>query len=89
MSDEKAPKIEFPCDYAIKVIGNAAPDFRDFVLAVVERHAPRLDVNTVTVNDSRNGRFCSVRLTMVATGEPQLQALFNELKASGRVHMVL
>jgi hypothetical protein len=43
----------------------------------------------VTVNNSRNGRFCSVRLTMVATGEPQLQALFNELKASGRVHMVL
>jgi len=89
MRDEKAPKIEFPCDYAIKVIGNAAPDFREFVLVVVERHAPGLDVSTVTVNDSRNGRFCSVRLTMVATGEPQLQALFNELKASGRVHMVL
>jgi hypothetical protein len=30
-----------------------------------------------------------VRLTLAATGEPQLQALFNELKASGRVHMVL
>jgi hypothetical protein len=89
MCDEKAPKIEFPCDYAIKVIGNASPDFREFVLAVVERHAPRPDASTVTVNDSRNGRFCSVRLTMVATGEPQLQALFNELKASGRVHMVL
>jgi putative lipoic acid-binding regulatory protein len=89
MSEEKAPKIEFPCDYAIKVIGNAAPDFKEFVLEVVERHAPGLDMSAVTVNDSRNGRFCSVRLTMVATGEPQLQTLFDELKASGRVHMVL
>ena len=26
MSEPKAPKIEFPCDYVIKVIGNAAPD---------------------------------------------------------------
>jgi putative lipoic acid-binding regulatory protein len=30
-----------------------------------------------------------VNLTIVATGEPQLKALFEELKASGRVHMVL
>ena len=89
MTDVKAPKIEFPCDYAIKVIGNAAPDFREFVVGIVERHAPGVDTSTVTVNDSRNGRFCSVRLTMKATGEPQLQALFEELKASGRVHMVL
>lgn len=89
MTDVKAPKIEFPCDYAIKVIGNAAPDFSEFVVGIVERHAPGVDTSTVTVNDSRNGRFCSVRLTMQATGEPQLQALFEELKASGRVHMVL
>lgn len=89
MTNEKAPKIEFPCDYAIKVIGDSGPDFKEFVLAVVERHAPKPDANAVTVNNSRNGRFSSVRLTMVATGEPQLQALFNELKASGRVHMVL
>jgi len=30
-----------------------------------------------------------VQLTIVATGEPQLKALFEDLKASGRVHMVL
>lgn len=89
MSEPNTPKIEFPCDYAIKVIGNAAPDFREFVVGVVVQHAPELRESDVTVKDSRNGRFCSVRLTIVATGEPQLQALFEELKASGRVHMVL
>ncbi len=89
MSQPSAPKIEFPCDYGIKVIGNAAPDFKDFVVSVVETHAPGIREEHITVNDSRNGRYTSVRLTIWATGEPQLKALFEELKASGRVHMVL
>ncbi|OEY66733.1 YbeD family protein [Marinobacter sp. X15-166B] len=89
MAEPKAPKIEFPCSYTIKVIGNAAPDFKEFVVKVVGRHAPELTDADVSVHDSRNGRFTSVRLTIVATGEPQLKALFEELKASGRIHMVL
>lgn len=89
MSEPKAPKIEFPCDYVIKVIGNAAPDFTEFVVEVVEQHAPGIKDSDITVNDSRNGRFSSVRLKIFATGEEQLKALFEDLKASGRVHMVL
>ncbi|WP_339805681.1 DUF493 domain-containing protein [uncultured Marinobacter sp.] len=89
MSDPKAPRIEFPCDYKIKVIGHATDDFREFVISVVEQHAPGIDEACVSVTGSRNGRFCSVQLTIQATGEPQLQALFADLKASGRVQMVL
>lgn len=89
MSEPKAPKIEFPCDYGIKVIGDAAPDFKEFVVALAERHAPGIKDKDVSVKDSKEGRFCSVRLNIVATGEAQLKALFEDLKASGRVHMVL
>ncbi len=89
MSEPKAPKIEFPCDYVIKVIGHAAPDFTEFVVSVVEQHAPGISDADISVSDSRTGRFSSVQLKIVATGEPQLKALFEELKASGRVHMVL
>ena len=89
MSDTSKPTIEFPCDYPIKVIGNAAPDFREFVVDVVRGHAPDLDLNRIEVIDSRNGRFQSVRLTLWATGEPQLRAIFEDLKRSGRVQMVL
>ncbi|MBE0484963.1 DUF493 domain-containing protein [Marinobacter sp.] len=89
MSEPKPPKIEFPCDYVIKVIGNAAPDFTEFVLGVVEQHAPGVCEADVSVTGSSKGRFSSVHLKIVATGEQQLQALFEDLKASGRVHMVL
>ncbi len=84
-----APRIEFPCQYPIKVIGAAGDDFAELVVAIVERHAPGIDRTRIEVRDSKNGRFLSVRLELLATGPEQLQALHAELKASGRVQMVL
>lgn len=84
-----APKVEFPCDYPIKIVGDAAPDFKASVLDVVEAYAPGVDRGSVKVVDSRNGKFQSVRVTITATGEDQLRELFTALKATGRVHMVV
>ena len=87
--EQSPPKIEFPCDYPIKVMGEAAPDFRQFVEATIEYHSPGLDLTRVTVRDSRNGRYMAVTVMMLATGEKQLKAIFEDLKNSGRVKMVL
>lgn len=89
MTEPKPPVITFPCDYPIKVIGDMAPDFKDFVTRVARNHDPQLKDNAISVNTSRNGRFLSVRLIIRATGEAQIKALFTELKESGRVRMVL
>ncbi|WP_108444599.1 YbeD family protein [Halomonas denitrificans] len=83
------PKITFPCDYPIKVVGDAADDFAATVCQIVVRHDPDFDAEGIQVVPSRNGRFVSVRLTLRATGEVQIKALFGELKATGRVHMVV
>ncbi|TFH88132.1 DUF493 domain-containing protein [Billgrantia azerbaijanica] len=88
-SARRAPKITFPCDYPIKVVGDAAEDFAATVCQVVTRHDDTFDATSLEVVESRNGRFQSVRLTLRATGEAQLKALFAELKATGRVHMVV
>lgn len=91
MSDKTpdAPKIEFPCQYPIKVICNAGEVVIQQVLAVVRQHDPALDVDKLVVQDSKNGRFQSLRLIMQATSEQQLQQLHADLKATGQVHMVL
>lgn len=89
-SQVQAPKIDFPCEgYPIKVIGDAGEGFADLVLDIVRRHAPDLDVTTLTLRDSSNGRFVSVQVAIRATGVEQLQALHVELRATGRVHVVL
>lgn len=85
----KPPRITFPCDYPLKVVGDAAEDFAATVCQIVRRHDPAFEAAGIKVVPSRNGRFQSVRLSIRATGESQIQALFLELKATGRVHMVV
>jgi len=82
MNEIARPKIEFPCaDYPIKVIGHASEGFA----ALVQVQNPK----DLQCRDSRNGRFVSVQLRITATGPEQLQALNAELRATGRVQMVL
>ena len=86
--DQVVPRIEFPCDYPIKVMGVASSDFQDFVISVVKKHAPDFDGH-VEVKNSRAGNYLSIHVVIVATGLDQLKALDEELKASGRIKMIL
>ena len=89
MTDQSAPEIEFPCSYPIKVMGNACEEFRQHVMTVMARHAPEFDPTAVTTRASSNGNYLSLTVTIKATGKPQLQAIFVDLKTSQLVKMVL
>lgn len=71
------------------MIGTAGEGFSDLVIEVIQRHAPDLDTSTLVMRDSRNGNFLSVQVLITATGVEQLQAIHVDLRATGRVHMVL
>ena len=86
---EKPPVIEFPCEYPVKVMGDADDNFQALVVEVVRKHVPDLDESRITVRDSSKGTFRSVTVIINATGKPQLQALFDDLKATGKVKMVI
>lgn len=89
-TDVQAPKIEFPSErYPIKVIGEAGEGFSELIIEIIQRHAPGFDETTLVTRDSRNGRFLSVQVLITATGVEQLQAINDDLRATGRVHMVL
>lgn len=84
-----APKIEFPCAYPVKVLGRQVEQFEHVVLEVVRRHAPDFDSETVSLRASRKGRFVALTVTITATGAEQLEALHQDLLATGLVQMVL
>tara|TARA_R110001592_G_scaffold321037_1_gene599306 strand:+ start:52963 stop:53256 length:294 start_codon:yes stop_codon:yes gene_type:complete len=88
-ASQEAPKIEFPCDYPVKVVGKAGTGLHTLVITVMETHAPGFDQARISVRDSRNGNFQAITVTITATGVDQLQALFDDLKVSPLVHMVL
>lgn len=87
---QEPPKIEFPCEnYPIKVIGDNADDFATLVIQIMQRYAPDFDIDTVSLNPSRNGTFVSVRVAITATGDDQLKSIHEALLATGRVKMVI
>ena len=90
MTDLKPPKIEFPCaDYPIKVMGDAGDELHIHVISVFKKHVDDFDVETISIRDSSRGRFQSITVSINATGEPQLKAIFEDLKLSQLVKMVL
>ena len=41
--EPEPPRIEFPCDYPVKVLGRSCLEFEAVVLEIFERHAPGFD----------------------------------------------
>ena len=89
MAEQEPPKIEFPCEYPIKVLGRSVDTFESVIFDVFERHAPGFDQETITVKASSKGTFTSITITITATGKEQLEALHQDLMATGLVQMVI
>lgn len=89
MEQQDPPKIEFPCEYPIKVLGRSGDNFRALVMEVFERHAPGFDPAAVSVRDSRKGTFSAITVVITATGPDQLEAIHRDLLATGQVQMVI
>ena len=89
MSQQDPPKIEFPCDYPIKVLGRHSDEFHAVIIAVFEQHAPGFDQETIKIKASSKGTFTSVPITITATGQQPREALHRELLATGVVQMVI
>jgi len=90
MSDRAPPQgIVFPCDFPIKAIGPARDDLDALVVALVRPHVPDLGEGAVRIRTSRHGRYQSVTVTVRATSQGQLDAIYRSLTASEHLTMVL
>ena len=86
---QQAPKIKYPCEYPIKIIGQSDPNLYKLVIKVMEAHSPGFEHSKITVRDSKNGIFQAITVIIIATGPDQLKSLFRDLKVDPLVKMVL
>ncbi|WP_397453807.1 DUF493 domain-containing protein [Pseudomonas sp. NA-150] len=88
-TDVDSHKIVFPCaDYPIKVIGDTGAGFTAMVIEVLGKYA-EVDLATLAERQSSNGKYTTVQLHIIATGEEQLSDINSALRATGPVRMVL
>ena len=71
------------------MLGDAHPDLNQHVVGVMNTHAPKITESDLKIKNSSQGKWQSITVTIIATGKPQLDAIFADLKTSSRVKMVL
>src|SRR5262245_11896448 len=81
--------LTFPCEFPIKAMGRADDDFDSLVVSVVRRHSPDIREGAVHTRLSREGKYMSVTVTIVAESRRQLDDIYRDLTAEDRVLMAL
>ena len=79
----------FPCDFPVKVMGRATPDFDSLVVSLVRRHSPDIGEGAVYTRLSNGGRYMAVTVTIQAQSKTQLDSIYQELTAESRVLVAL
>ena len=81
--------IEYPCDFPIKIFGEAQQGFAQAIATVVLVHAPDFDSTTIEQRSSSNAKYLSLTCTIRATSREQLDNLYRNLTSHPMVKMVL
>ena len=81
--------LEFPCSFPVKAMGRAEEDFDALVVEIVRRHVSDLAENAVESRTSRGGKWVSVTVTIRATSQEQLDAIYRALTKHDKVVMAL
>ncbi len=81
--------LTFPCDFPLKIMGRATPDFDALVAEIVLRHVGSLREGAISMRESRDGNYLAVTVTVQVESQAQLDALYRELSGHERILMVL
>ena len=83
MSSPKEPEeeslIDFPCEFPVKVMGAAIPEFHTAINKIAKKHDADFNTEKTTQNVSKTGKYVSLTLTINAIDKPQLDAIYKDL----------
>lgn len=86
--DPKDSLLEFPCRFPIKAMGRSDSGFEAAALAIVRRHVPHFDADSIRLVASKQGNYLSATFTVEATSREQLDRLYHDLTACEQLLMV-
>jgi len=76
---EEESLIDFPCEFPVKVMGAAIPEFHACISKIAEKHDPEFINDETTHNTSKTGKYVSLTLNIHAKDKAQLDRLYQEL----------
>lgn len=88
-AENREDLLQFPCRFPIKAIGRQRDDLDAVVFRIVNRHVPDLGEGAIRSRPSAKGNYCSITVTITATSQAQLDAIYRDLSACELITMVL
>jgi len=89
MSPVNESLFEFPCDFPIKVMGKAHPDFIDTIVDVVKQFDASFDATRIETRPSSGGNYTGLTVTVRAQSREQLDDIYRALTGHPMVKVVL
>jgi len=86
---QKKKLLRFPCIFPLKVMGLASAEFEGAVIQIVRAHAPDLGEGAVKIKHSKENKYESLTITILAQDQAQLDAIYHDLAACEHVIMTL
>lgn len=87
--NKKTTVLSFPCQFPIKIVGKAGLAFEGEVMRIIRTHVADLGEGAIEEHPSKGGKYLAMTVTIMATSQVQLDAIYTELSASSQVIMVL
>lgn len=81
--------LEFPCAFPIKAMGLADDELELLVVSIVRRHVPDLGEGAVKTRASGKGKYIAVTVTINATSQQQIDAVYRDLSAEDAIMLAL
>lgn len=81
--------LKFPCEFPIKVMGEASLEFEARVLQIFRKHVPDLGEGAVTIQQSKKNNYISMTVVINATSQEQLDNIYKDLTDEKLVIMAL
>jgi len=83
------PLIEFPCDFAIKVMGETHDTFASIMVSAIQTLEPTFTAERVEMRASSGGKYISLTCTVYVVSQAQLDDIYRMLTAHPLVKYAL
>ena len=80
--------LEFPCHYQFKAMGFSGTEFKEAVIAAVDKHAS-VSVDAVRCRPSGKGTYQAVSVLVTLHNYDQLTSIYAELRKIDNLKMLL
>lgn len=79
----------FPCEFQLKIIGKNSAEFSIDVINITRKHFPDTRDDAIRNQPSQSSNYLAISVTVTATNQPSLDALYRELTQHPDIKMVL